>query len=124
MAKTLSPLGPSRTARTRDGGPTEMLAKVGNLRGHGPASALRILLGGMRRLGVTPTTRRRTGMSGEVHVTRQAARYYGLGVTLASLYHDELEVRSYHHDLDALCIFAFNCMFGLVCRVIRLRLPS
>ncbi len=50
-AKTLSPLGTSRTARTRDGGPTEMLAKVGNLRGHGPASALRILLGGMRRLG-------------------------------------------------------------------------
>ena len=96
----------------------------GTLRGHGLASALRIPLGGMRRLGVTPTTRGPTGMSGEVHVTSPAARYYGLGVTLASLYHVELEVRSYHYDLDALCIFAFNCMFGFVCREIHLRLLS
>ncbi len=124
MAKTPSPLGTSHTVRTRDGGPTAMMANVGNLRGHGPASALRILLGGMRRLRVTPTTRGPTGMSGEVHATSPAAKYYGLGVTLASLYHVELEVRSYHYDLDALFIFAFNCMFGLVCREIHLRLLS
>jgi hypothetical protein len=63
-------------------------------------------------------------MSGEVHVISPTARYYGLGVTLASLYHDEPEVRSYYYDLDALCIFAFNCMIGLACREIHLRLLS
>ena len=124
MAKTPSPLGTSPTVRTRNGGPTVMLANVGNLQGHGPASALRIPIGGIRRSGVTPTTRGPTGMSGEVHVANPTARYYGLGVTLASLYHDEPEVRSYYYDRDALCIFAFNCMFGLVCREIHLRLPS
>ena len=124
MAKTPSPLGTSPTVRTRNGGPTVMLANVGNLQGHGPASALRIPIGGIRRSGVTPTTRGPTGMSGEVRVANPTARYYGLGVTLASLYHDEPEVRSYYYDRDALYIFAFNCMFGLVCREIHLRLPS
>jgi hypothetical protein len=59
-----------------------------------------------------------------VHVISPTARYYGLGVTLASLYYDEPEVRSYYYDLDALCIFAFNCMIGLACREIHLRLLS
>ena len=125
MAKVPSLLGTSRTVRTRSGNPTAMLANVGTLRGHGLASALlRILLGGVHRLGVAPTTLGPIGMSGEVYFTSQAARYYGLGVTLAPLYHDELEVRSYHYDLDALCIFVFNCMPGLVVREIHLRLLS
>ena len=92
MAKTPSPLGTSPTVRTRNGGPTVMLANVGNLQGHGLASALRIAIVGIRRSGVTPTTRGPTGMSGEVHVANPTARYYGLGVTLALLYHDELEL--------------------------------
>ena len=83
-----------------------------------------ILLGGVHRLGVTPTTLSPVGMCGEVYFTSPAAKHYGLGVTLAPLYHDELEARSYHYDLDALCIFVFNCMSGLVMRVIHLRLLS
>ena len=70
MAKAPSLLGTSRTVRTRSGSTTAMLANVGTLRGHGLASALlRILLVGMRRLGVTPTTLGPIGRSGEVYFT-------------------------------------------------------
>ena len=86
MAKVPSLLGASRTVRPRSGNPTAMLANVGTLRGHGLVSALlRILLGGVHRLGVTPTTL-------DFIWIYHAVVYYGLGVTLAFWYHDELEV--------------------------------
>ena len=45
----------------------------------------------------------------------------GLGVTLATQQRDNLEVQSCHCDRDVLCIFVFNCMFGLVRRVLHSR---
>jgi hypothetical protein len=65
--------GTSRTLRTRDGDPIAMLANAGILREHGPTLALRILLGGMRRL--TLTIRGPPGIRGEGRSPIPTARY-------------------------------------------------
>ena len=75
MAKVPSLLGTSRTVRTRSGNSTAMLTNVGTLRGHGLASALLLMIGGMRRLGVTPTILGPIGMSDEEGFTSPVAKY-------------------------------------------------
>ncbi len=91
VAKASNLHGTSRTVRTRDGGPTATLVTVGTSRGLDPGLALRALPGGTRRL--APAIRGPTGTHNEVPSACLAAVYYGLGVTLASSYHVELEVR-------------------------------